>query len=560
MVLDRKMFRRPSEMPPKKGPSSKGVGITSGLTQPVRGYKYGDFVETFKTSSEELYPVLKEYFPEESFYERAGSSPLQFFAALGTPMQRGQNVFGKIAEAGQYLKVAPKQDIAKQLSTEIGLDIASKTLETTEDPLMKVWNTASNQYEYTPTSNVVANPNLYIAEAPEVTDFKPKEVYDTVKDKNVFVDEAALASDKENRYLPPKEIEGPEPLMPVYNKQSKEYVYAAEDVVRADSKLDIDKQVYAPEAPDTSIGTLKEVYDRDLESNVIVPESVIASTYLEDKTRYQPKKSGENIQLKNVIDRTDPDNPVLRFATEEEILADKGANLTPAISGQSFTVAEDGTVTFSTGVVGLEGANNKELNKEQAKTDNLLLRTNRLQIMVDNAPSSFFGISGGFLEFYNNYMTQIPGVKFNEQLADVRNYINTQGQQLLREVSDDSRFTNEDREYINKVTGVDALESLKSKQAVVSQLNQIQLLLEDRLIEQTGQKGQMPSFKMTGNDYKKSYLNFLKTTGRDDILKQQGFEDYEIDPTIPTFTPDQILKRVEIYLPNLYPKLSQAIK
>lgn len=560
MVLDRKMFRRPSEMPPKKGPSSKGVGITSGLTQPVRGYKYGDFVETFKTSSEELYPVLKEYFPEESFYERAGSSPLQFFAALGTPMQRGQNVFGKIAEAGQYLKVAPKQDIAKQLSTEIGLDIASKTLETTEDPLMKVWNTASNQYEYTPTSNVVANPNLYIAEAPEVTDFKPKEVYDTVKDKNVFVDEAALASDKENRYLPPKEIEGPEPLMPVYNKQSKEYVYAAEDVVRADSKLDIDKQVYAPEAPDTSIGTLKEVYDRDLESNVIVPESVIASTYLEDKTRYQPKKSGENIQLKNVIDRTDPDNPVLRFATEEEILADKGANLTPAISGQSFTVAEDGTVTFSTGVVGLEGANNKELNKEQAKTDNLLLRTNRLQIMVDNAPSSFFGISGGFLEFYNNYMTQIPGVKFNEQLADVRNYINTQGQQLLREVSDDSRFTNEDREYINKVTGVDALESLKSKQAVVSQLNQIQLLLEDRLIEQTGQKGQMPSFKMTGNDYKKSYLNFLKTTGRDDILKQQGFKDYEIDPTIPTFTPDQILKRVEIYLPNLYPKLSQAIK
>lgn len=560
MVLDRKMFRRPSATPPEKGPSSRGVGITSGLTQPVRGYKYGDFVETLESTSEELYPVLKKYFPEESFYERAGASPFQFFAALGTPMQEGQNVFGKIAEAGQYLKIAPKRDIARDLSTEIGIDVASKTLETTEDPLMKVWNTASNQYEYTPTSNVVANPNLYIAEAPEVAEFKPKEVYDSVKKMNVFVDEAALAGDEENRYLPAKEIEGPAPLMPVYNKQSKEYVYASEDRVRADAELDPDKQIYSPEAPDTSIGALKEVYDRDLESNVIVPESVIASTYKDDKTKYQPKKSGENIQLKNVIDRTDPDNPVLRFATEEEILADQGVNLSPAISGQSFTVGKDGTVSFSSGVVGLQGNQNKELNKDAAKTDNLLLRTNRLQLMVENSPESFFGISGGFLEFYNNYMTQIPGVDFNEQLAEVRNYINTQGQQLLREVSDDSRFTNEDREYINKVTGVDALESLKSKSAVVSQLDQIQLLLEDRLIDLTGEKGQVPSFKMTGNDYKKSYLNFLKATGRNDILKQQGFGDYEIDPTIPTYTPDQILKRVEVYLPNLYPKLSQAIK
>src|SRR6056300_1716591 len=134
MVLDRRMFRRPSATPPEKGPSSRGVGITSGLTQPVRGYKYGDFVETLESTSEELYPVLKKYFPEESFYERAGASPFQFFAALGTPMQEGQNVFGKIAEAGQYLKIAPKRDIARDLSTEIGIDVASKTLETTEDP------------------------------------------------------------------------------------------------------------------------------------------------------------------------------------------------------------------------------------------------------------------------------------------------------------------------------------------------------------------------------------------------------------------------------------------
>jgi hypothetical protein len=563
MVLDRKMFRRPSATPPEKGPSSRGVGITSGLTQPVRGYKYGDFVETLESTSDELYPVLKKYFPEESFYERAGASPFQFFAALGTPMQPGQNVFGKIAEAGQYLKIAPKRDIARDLSTEIGIDVASKTLETTEDPLMKVWNTESNQYEYIPTSNVVANPNLYIAEAPEEAEYKPITVFDTVENKNVFIDEAKLSADKENRYVPEKEEEGPSPIMPVWNTKSNSWVYVSEDRLRNDMKLDPDKQTYSPEAPDSSIGSIKTVYDPILEANIIIPENKLGQILLKNPNRYEPEKEAEkdkDIQLKNVIDRTDPDNPVLRFATEEEILADQGVNLAPAISGQSFSVAKDGTVTFSTSIVGLEGDDNQELNKEQAKTDNLLLRTNRLQLMVEDAPESFFGISGGFLEFYNNYMTQIPGVEFNEQLADVRNYIMTQGQQLLREVSDDSRFTNEDRIYINKVTGVDALESLKSKDAVVSQLAQIQLLLEDRLIEQTGAKGQKASFKMTGKDYEKSYLNFLKATGRDDILKQNGFEDYQIDRTIPTYTPDQILKRVEVYLPNLYPKLSQAIK
>jgi hypothetical protein len=560
MVLDRRMFRRPSQIAPNKGPSSKGVGITSGLTRPVKMVTGGDVASKYKEYLEELSPITEEMYPKQSFFERAGMSPFQFFAALGTPMQPGQTVLGKIGEAGQYLKIAPKRDIARDLSTEIGIDVASKTLETTEDPLMKVWNTASNQYEYTPTSNVVANPNLYIAEAPEVTDFKPKEVYDSVKQMNVFVDEAALASDKENRYLPAKEIEGPAPLMPVYNKQSKEYVYASEDRVRADAELDLDKQIYAPEAPDTSIGALKEVYDRDLKSNVIVPESVIASTYMEDKTKYQPKKLEENIQLKNVIDRTDPDNPVLRFATEEEILADKGVNLAPAISGQSFSVGKDGTVTFTTGVVGLGGEENKQLNEAQMKTESLLLRAKRVKTLVEDAPASFFGISGGFYEVYNNYLTQIPGVEFNEQLADVRNSINTLGVQLLREISEDSRFTDEDRRYINKVTGVDALESLKSKDAVVAALHQVQLLLEDRLIEQSGQKGQKPAFNMNLNDYKKSYLNYLKATGQEVILKNEGYADYKIDPTIPTYTPDQILQRVEFYLPKYLPTFQQVMR
>ena len=129
MVLDRRMFRRPSQIAPNKGPSSKGVGITSGLTQPVQKFSKGDFAEKVRTTREELYPVLQEYFPKESFYERAGTSPFKFFAALGSPMQPGQTALGKIGEAGQYLDIKPEGDPAGELATDLALQAGLKTLE-----------------------------------------------------------------------------------------------------------------------------------------------------------------------------------------------------------------------------------------------------------------------------------------------------------------------------------------------------------------------------------------------------------------------------------------------
>jgi hypothetical protein len=123
------MFRRPSQIAPNKGPSSKGIGITSGLTQPVQKFSKGDFAEKVRTTREELYPVLQEYFPKESFYERAGTSPFKFFAALGSPMQPGQTALGKIGEAGQYLDIKPEGDPAGELATDLALQAGLKTLE-----------------------------------------------------------------------------------------------------------------------------------------------------------------------------------------------------------------------------------------------------------------------------------------------------------------------------------------------------------------------------------------------------------------------------------------------
>ena len=75
MVLDRRMFRRPSQIAPNKGPSSRGVGITSGLAQPVQKFAKGDFVGKFREAREEILadPSLREAFLNQivSMKERA---------------------------------------------------------------------------------------------------------------------------------------------------------------------------------------------------------------------------------------------------------------------------------------------------------------------------------------------------------------------------------------------------------------------------------------------------------------------------------------------------------
>ena len=140
MVLDRRMFRRPSQMAPRRGPSSKGVGITSGLTQPVQKFSTGDFAQTVRQTREDILPALQEFIPEQTFYDRAGMSPFRFFAALGSPMGPGQTVLGKIGEAGQFLDIKPEGDPAGDLATDLALQVGLKSLEKEkEDTFIEVF-------------------------------------------------------------------------------------------------------------------------------------------------------------------------------------------------------------------------------------------------------------------------------------------------------------------------------------------------------------------------------------------------------------------------------------
>lgn len=113
-------------MPPKKGPSSKGVGITSGLTQPVRGYATGDLV----TRLENIY--REAGYGDESTFERSAPALLSFFQQLGTPMRPGQTFLGKIGEAGPALSaIKPAEDTPKKLAAKVGAEFeVEKELET----------------------------------------------------------------------------------------------------------------------------------------------------------------------------------------------------------------------------------------------------------------------------------------------------------------------------------------------------------------------------------------------------------------------------------------------
>jgi predicted RNase H-related nuclease YkuK (DUF458 family) len=149
MVLDRRMFRRPSQIAPNKGPSSKGVGITSGLTRPVKMETGGDVASKYKEYLEELSPITEEMYPKQSFFERAGMSPFQFFAALGTPMQPGQTVLGKIGEAGRYLDIKPESTAGRDLASKIALE---KALEKDEE---KTYTLSPGEAVYDAQGNLI---------------------------------------------------------------------------------------------------------------------------------------------------------------------------------------------------------------------------------------------------------------------------------------------------------------------------------------------------------------------------------------------------------------------
>ena len=288
MVLDRRMFRRPSQIAPNKGPSSKGVGITSGLTQPVKMETGGDVASKYKEYLEELSPITEEMYPKQSFFERAGMSPFQFFAALGTPMQPGQTVLGKIGEAGQYLDIKPESTTGRDLASKIALE---KALEEDEE----------KTYTLSPGENVYDSEGNLIVQGPKKEE--EEKTYTLSPGENVYDAQGNLIAEG------PKKEEKTYTLSPGENVYDAQGNIIAEGPKKEDDALPNDiKEVNAyiatlsdPNIINEATGKPWTEIEISAERSKLYGEALGTKTILSAEDQLSVLAGTEDIRLKNSI-------------------------------------------------------------------------------------------------------------------------------------------------------------------------------------------------------------------------------------------------------------------
>jgi len=171
------------------------------------------------------------------------------------------------------------------------------------------------------------------------------------------------------------------------------------------------------------------------------------------------------------------------FATEEMIRSGK---VRPLPSGIKLSVDKDGNVSFATGTAGVAGGlttgtrtlSQRAVSGASEVTANLA----RLRKMIEKGG---LGVVGGFAALtglLNKTLAQATPDIFDRARADFENALRFTVQAALRTISQDSRFTNEDREAIQDLfpsTGI--LESPQNAESKIA-------TLEAALIRRLGQQ------------------------------------------------------------------------
>ena len=378
--------------------------------------------------------------------------------------------------------------------------------------------------------------------SPKGPDNSFKEVYSSKDNKNIFISESAFNKSIANNsglYLPPKA--GLDTFKEVYSQSLGANVFVTQADLGNDAQQDTPNFSVPKDDP-----TYSTYYDPILKANVLASKNDV-TTRINDNdpnNNFEPKQAeykdtlttlwslkneknilvSQNYALANVDDfepehKNDPtkaaidtqNNNKLVFVTNKEI-AENSARYSPAILGQNLTVDKDGRVTLKSELVGGAGTGLEATVKQQDSyfiLENANIMAKNLVTSIEDAPSWAFGVSGAFVEFSNKYLTQLPlGIPFSETASTIRGEVRELGQSVLKTISGESRFTDMDREYINEITGQAALEGAQSYEEVLNRVQQVQILLEERLAEAAGSVGLMPSYMMSVNDLYEGYTNF----------------------------------------------------
>ena len=442
----------------------------------------------------------------------------------------------------------------------------------------EVYNTQNKRFEFVSREalekSMEAGDGLYVPKAPDTSYVT---VFDSQENKNIFMLESAFntaVGSGDNRYQPKKE--GLDTFKEVYSNSLGANVYVTQQQILMDNAEDTKdfsapkddpkyQTYYDPILQKNVLATMEDVTARindDLDGNEYAPkvtEQQDTIITLKDKKSGQNVLVSKNFALEN-MELFEPEDKAqstksvidtktnkLVFATNEDI-QNNPDRFKPAILGQSLTVSPDGEVVMKSALVddptGPDATEQQKNN--QLILDDLVARTEQLVTKMETGDyDNYFGVSGGFVDFYNKYITQL-GLPFNEAAAEIRNDVSLLAQTVLRQISQDSRFTNEDREYIQEITGKEAMDKLQSYEQVFLSLQKTQLLLEDRLTETAGAIGVKPSHSMSISELYDSYNNFKldnKMTVKEGTVRRNDLPSYNLE---------QVKRRLKAYHTDFY--------
>ena len=522
-------------------------------------------------------------------YEIIHSKPSKLVEAYDT--QAGDNVFVSESLIRADMEAASQTAAAGQQPYEQRY-MVKRTVD--KEDLVEVYDTQKKTYTWVPedtlmdmSKKALADPNYeqrYIAKAPE-TDLVT--MYNNQLKKNVVTFESIVVdsiNNGENIYEAKKE--GLSTVKQVHSNALGANIYVTQGELLADMQKDVGERDYG-EPKNNPV--YKTFYDPSIKENVLATDEMVAERLDSIPLfAYEPKHTDKSDTILTMWHKKDKHNMLvteadvlanmdayepehkqdatksaintktnkLEFVTNQQIAESDGLYI-PAIIGNTLTIGPDGAVVMKEKFLGIGMADETSNKMKDLRTnldDITIFATDVLRNMEnDNNIDSAFGITGWMIDFSNKYLTQV-GLPYNEQVAEARTDIVELSNRVMRLVTQDQRFTNEDREFINRMTGLAAMDKIQSYEQVLVGVQQIQTMLEDRVSEVSGAQGMKASHEMGVQEMIAAYNNYRKVNNID----WPGSDTFTIETNLPKFNKQQLARRLELFHPEEWAKIQSG--
>ena len=518
--------------------------------------------------------------PDTGDYDTVMSKPSKLMEVYNTDSGLKEFISENLVRADQEASALDPNRSTKYLVEGPVTDI-----EEAYDNTLKKWTFVSKKALADELQKAAADPDYEPRYTPKGPDNTYKEVFDADNDRNVFILESDLTTaiqSNSGRYQPKKD--GLDTFKEVFSKSLGANVYVTQGDLATDAQLGDERDFGVPKQEPT----YTTYWDPTVEANVLATAEMVTDR-LKDKepnNDYKPKEpqykdtlvtlwnikeernmlTSQDFALNNkeLFEPEHKDDPTkaaidhsfepgkLVFVTNKAI-ASSPTRYTPAILGQNITIDPDGNVTLKSSLIGEATDASAKQKDSYIILEDLALRSADLKTMIEDAPEWVFGVSGALVDFSNKYLVQV-GVPFSETASTIRNEVNQLGQTILRSISGDSRFTNEDREYIMEITGKAAMDKMQSYEEVFNNVTQTQILMEEKLGEAAGTMGVKPSWDMDQEDLYAAYNNYRIDNG----IKAYDAAGNEIELVrrndLPAFNIAQMKRRLKAYFYDEYLK------